>query len=33
MNETAIIFGIIIVGFLLAVWLGLREPKKKESTV
>jgi cbb3-type cytochrome oxidase subunit 3 len=31
MDETAVMFTLIIVGFILVLWLALREPKKKET--
>lgn len=32
LDDTAIIFGTIMIGFLIAVWWGLRGTEKKEST-
>lgn len=32
MYETEILFGAVLIGILVALWLGLREPERKEST-
>ncbi len=31
LDDTALIFGTIIIGFVIAVWWGLRETERKES--